>query len=124
MKLLTLAALAVSVWAQEPAATVTRVNIGQLKQLGIVTNPNSLDHFQVIVRVYKPNIRSIDVTLNISIDGQAAKVAQLAYVTEYSLNGDKLCGAVLQFEVPDISRAVVVGEPVIIENPKVEASKP
>jgi len=122
MKLLTLAALAASLFGQDPTATVATVNVETLKQLGIVTTPYSVDHFQVIVRIYRPTTHAVEVSLSVSIDGKVTKYTQLAEVTRYGTNDGELgkrCGAVVEFPVPDIARAVVVGEPEVFELVKV-----
>jgi hypothetical protein len=118
--LIILAALAASLAAQDapkaPTVTVTPVNIGVLRQIGMVgITPYAVDHFQVIVRTFKPSTYAVEVTLAISIGGTVSRVSQIAAVTEYGINGDKRCGAVLDFDVADISRAVVIGEPEVVE---------
>jgi hypothetical protein len=120
MKHLTIfAALAASLFAQSPTANVSTVNIATLRQLGMVTQPEAVDHFQVLVRVYDPKTTMIKVSLKVSVDGVERTYHQIAEVFEYGTNDGELGvrrGAVLEFPVAGIARAVVVGSPVVKEH--------
>jgi hypothetical protein len=110
--------------AQKPTAQVTRVNIETLRQIGAVGIPPGLkDHFQVTVKACKPTTHAIEVQLDISVDGTVTKHTQLAFVTNYGTNdgseGEQR-GAVLTFEIADISRAHVMGTPKVTELKAVE----